>query len=224
MSGEGCIVEGCDRPIHIRSRQLCNAHYIRLRVFGDPLGGGEERGKPLKWLRENMHSDSDDCLIWPFSINDHGYGRIRVDGREWVASRLMCTMKHGEAPSERHEAAHNCGNGHKGCTNPNHLRWATPEENQADRVDHGTSNRGGSNGQSKLDNDSVLLLLSMKRDGVKQKDIAKHIGVSEITVSEIVNGHKWSWLTGIEPKPRPKRNRKPAAANDNNAASQEAAA
>ena len=40
MSAEGCVVDGCERPIHIKSRQLCNAHYIRLRVFGDPMGGG----------------------------------------------------------------------------------------------------------------------------------------------------------------------------------------
>ena len=218
-----CCVEGCDRPIHVKSRQLCNRHYIRWRLFGDPLGGNPERGLPLQWINDHLDSVSDECLIWPYSTNDHGYGRIRVGNREWVASRLMCAMKHGDAPSDRHEAAHSCGNGHLGCTNPNHLRWATPEENQADRVEHGTSNRGEQNAQSVLSSDDVLRVMDMKRSGEAQRDIAQRFGIAEMTVSDIVNGRRWGWLTGIEPKERPGRKRRPIAANDNQPAKERAA-
>lgn len=208
-----CVIAGCERPIHVKSRGLCNVHYIRLRVHGNPLAGGEERGKPYEWIVEHLGSESEDCLIWPFSVNDHGYGRIRHEGREWVASRLMCTLKHGDAPSVRHEAAHSCGNGHKGCTNPNHLRWATPEENQADRVDHRTSNRGNQNGQSKLSENDVLRVVALKDNGVLQREIARQFDMSEMAVSDILTGRRWSWLTGIELKPAKPRRRQ--AANDN---------
>lgn len=39
MSRDGvCAVGGCGLPI--RSRRLCNRHYIRMRLYGHPMGGG----------------------------------------------------------------------------------------------------------------------------------------------------------------------------------------
>jgi HNH endonuclease len=33
-----CSIDGCDREIYNKEHQLCNAHYLRLRRSGDPLG------------------------------------------------------------------------------------------------------------------------------------------------------------------------------------------
>lgn len=41
----GCSIEGCDRPV--KTRGWCNAHYLRWRRHGDPLG----TGIPLKQTR-----------------------------------------------------------------------------------------------------------------------------------------------------------------------------
>ena len=40
-TGKTCSVEGCDREV--ASRGMCNAHYIRWRRYGDPLGGPTPR-------------------------------------------------------------------------------------------------------------------------------------------------------------------------------------
>src|SRR5690349_16534473 len=73
-----------------------------------------------------------DCLKWPFADDGKGYGVIKVDGRQQYAHRIMCTLVNGEPPTELHETAHSCGNGHLGCVHPGHVRWATRAENHAD--------------------------------------------------------------------------------------------
>lgn len=96
------------------------------------------RGKTFLWIVERVGYDGDDCLIWPFN-RVRGYGTLAINGVDWRAPRLMCTLAHGEAPTSGHEAAHSCGRGHEGCMTPNHLSWKTRAENQRDRRAHGTT-------------------------------------------------------------------------------------
>lgn len=62
----------------------------------------------------------------------------------------MCILAHGEPPSPEHVAAHSCGQGHEGCVNPGHLRWATVAENIADTLKHGTRRTLGLAGRRSL--------------------------------------------------------------------------
>src|SRR5690606_24791574 len=43
MSEKTCAIEGCERP-HL-CRDLCSAHYQRLKRHGDPLGSAKKRVK-----------------------------------------------------------------------------------------------------------------------------------------------------------------------------------
>ena len=36
-----CSVEGCENPMHTEKSSLCNTHYRRNRLYGDPLGLSE---------------------------------------------------------------------------------------------------------------------------------------------------------------------------------------
>lgn len=190
-----CSVDGCSRP-H-KSLGYCAKHHWRFATYGDPLGGGPERatasGEPYRWLLGHVGHSGDDCLIWPFSCANKGYGFLQVRGRKVVASRLMCELAHGLPPTTKHQAAHSCGNGYGGCVNPNHLRWATQSENQKDREAHGTSKRGKKGTPHKLTEDDVIEIRRLKST-MSLSQIGKKFGISKTTVSSICRRRSWSWM------------------------------
>src|SRR6185503_14814151 len=100
------------------------------------------KGGNFLWIKGHALYALDDCLIWPFCRTQSGYGHIGYEGKLWTAHRLMCQVAHGEPPTPKHVAAHECGNGHLGCVNPRHLRWKTQSENQHDRKAQGRREGG----------------------------------------------------------------------------------
>lgn len=86
-----------------------------------------------------MAYEGDDCLTWPFLKSPRGYARMHVNGRDKRVSRLVCEEAYGTPPTPDHHAAHSCGKGHLACVTKRHLRWATPVENAADKIIHGTN-------------------------------------------------------------------------------------
>lgn len=133
------------------------------------------------------------CLTWPYNRNSAGYGMIWVDGRGALVSRLACESVHGPAPTDRHQAAHSCGNGHLGCVNPHHLEWKTQAANFADKVDHGTDNRGARHPMARLTEDAVRQIRALK-GALSEKKIAERFGVSASMIGLILRGKKWGWL------------------------------
>ena len=125
----------CVRSSVIGKRTMKKPHALKGRP--SPLRG---RGKGVAWLRARLDHQGDECLPWPFSTDDNGYGIVGYNGKVYKASRLMCIFKHGPAPSDEHQAAHSCGNGHLACTSPNHVFWRTPLENRLESNEHGTGN------------------------------------------------------------------------------------
>lgn len=188
-----CKVEGCGNATGIpgTARGLCRSHYKRWRRHGDPLAGGTAMNARPAWIEAHKGYAGDDCLLWPFSRGEHGYGQFKVKRASTPASRAMCIAAHGKPPSPRHHAAHTCGNGHLGCVNPKHLRWATAAENAADKVDHGTVSRGEAHGQSFLTADKVRQIRAATGF---QRDIAARFGVSRQHVGKIRRGELWAWL------------------------------
>ena len=158
-------------------------------------------GVPLNFIISNLSHDGDDCLFWPFASYSNGYGHLKYEGREWVASRLMCQMAHGPAPTPEHEAAHSCGRGGDGCIHPKHLSWKTRLDNQRDRIGHGTSNRGSTNGQATLTESEVSKIVARLNAGDRQQSIADNFGVTQTAISQINLGKKWGWLTGRRATP-----------------------
>jgi hypothetical protein len=138
--------------------------------------------------------EGDECLKWPFSTDSRGVGTVHFMGRTAKASRVMCILAKGEPPDPSLESAHSCGNGHLGCVNQKHLRWATSSENQMDRVEHGTSNRGSRNGQALLTEADVAEIKRRLAAGEQGKSLALAFDVSAMTISSIKNGTRWGWV------------------------------
>ncbi len=144
-----CSIENCGKP-HL-SRGWCGSHYWRWHKHGDPLSGRIDNGEAGRYFREVvLVYDGTDCLLWPYSCNDSGYGRMQFDGRVQIVSRLACEEEHGPAPTPKHDAAHSCGKGHLACVAKRHMSWKTRAENMADKIVHGTSSRGIKSGAAKI--------------------------------------------------------------------------
>ena len=181
-----CTVPNCVRTV--KAKSLCGRHYQQEYRTGTAMRGYTA----LEWLEANGSPDSDACVDWPFSTKKNGYGQISVDGRNKSAHRVSCEIFNGPPPSPQHEAAHFCGN--RRCVNRRHLRWATPTENAADRIVHGTHLEGEKAGPAKLTNAQARQILM---DNGKQREIAARYGVTQKVVSLIKRGKTYRAALGM---------------------------
>lgn len=113
-----------------------------------------------------------------------------LDGRLQLAHREVCRAAFGPPPTQSHVAAHSCGNGHLGCVNPKHVRWATDEENKHDMLAHGTRLFGEANGAARLTAQQVRAIRDLCAS-LSQRKIASMFGVSKSTVSSICHDETW---------------------------------
>lgn len=93
---------------------------------------------------------------------------------------------------EGHECAHYDGdpsNNHL-----NNLRWTTPTENHADKIRHGTTNRGERCGASKLTENQVLEIRLLRKQKIITRIIGERFGISQQNVCDICNRKTWSHL------------------------------
>jgi len=75
------------------------------------------------------------------------------------------------------------------------LRWDTSAANQADRIQHGTSNRGERNGTAKLTESEVREIRKVYAEGgVSYAKLGETYGVHKMTVAQIITRRTWTWL------------------------------
>lgn len=192
----GCSISECGRPHYAHG--WCKAHYYRWRKHGDPLGGGAPRGSsagsPASYFREVVLAyEGNDCLTWPFTCNNAGYGQMRAGGRSIIVSRRVCEETHGPAPTPDHEAAHSCGHGDQACVTKAHLSWKTHAGNQADMIAHGTNTCGDRHASAKLKSTDVLEVRRL-RGSVTGRELAQKFGVSEAQISRAQTGSNWKHI------------------------------
>lgn len=187
-----CSVDGCGKGV--RSKGLCNAHYLRLWRHGDPKGGALAKGVAKDFFGEALQYQGTACLFWPFAKKECGTAVLNKRGTVLRVPREVCRAVHGEPPAQFYHAAHSCGNGHLGCVNPKHLRWATPTENNLDKVDHGTHNRGERNVHSRLTENQVMEIRSFDPKLNTYAQFARRFGVTRETIRDIVQRRTWAWL------------------------------
>lgn len=217
VEGAVCKVPGCDRPHHSKgmcgkhyktspdrpkcsiadcegrsmAHGLCSSHASRLKRFGDPLAGRQANGEINKMVAALLAGDTDDCIAWPYSKGARGYGVWIVEGERHFAHRRICKLAHGEPPTPKHQAAHSCGNGHLGCVNPKHLRWATAAENATDKKLHGREVIGVDVHTAKLNEEKVQQIRKRLSAGEAFAHIALDFGVTRVAIADIAHGRNW---------------------------------
>lgn len=148
-----------------------------------------------EWLANVINLKQDDCIDWPFPTNRKGgggYGLAYVGGRRVLAHRHVCAAVNGPPPNENSEAAHSCGRSI--CVNPAHLRWASAQENYADKLAHGTDCRGDKHPSVKLSDADAVEVRRKYKAGATTRALAAEYGVSQTTISFMVSGRRRRWL------------------------------
>jgi hypothetical protein len=116
----------------------------------------------------------DECQSHNYGATTHrdSYLMVTWQGKRTTASRAICELVHGPPPTPKHQAAHSCGNAW--CCNGAHLRWATPAENLADKVRHGTADRHRGPVNPRI----AALVGKMATAGLSHRELAQQVGVS----------------------------------------------
>lgn len=147
-------------------------------------------------LSARISADSEDlCQLWTGYRNSAGYGQIEIDGRVWLAHRLVWTVRRGRIPAGL-LVLHRCDT--PLCVNPDHLFLGTPRDNARDSIEKGRSlGRIPDWGVRKrrirkLTDDQVRAIRAA--DG-KQREIAERFGVSRSHVAMIRSGRAKGLIT-----------------------------
>lgn len=135
------------------------------------------KGKSASWIFAHVSHQGDECLPWPFATDGKGYGTMGHKGKQMWAHRFMCILAHGEPPTPKHHAAHECGNGHLGCVNPRHLVWKTPRENHMDGAKKGNLGRNKHGSYTIQPPEQIAQIIAL-RGKMSQTEIAKKFGIS----------------------------------------------
>lgn len=127
------------------------------------------------------------CWEWKAGIRVDGYGSFWKDGKTVLAHRFSWEYFNGQ-PLDGLCMLHHCDN--RACVNPMHLFMGTRLDNNQDAGRKGKK-RGEMNGQAKLHNSDIPIILDLHKQGFSQTYIAQKFQVKQNTISRVINGKTW---------------------------------
>lgn len=185
----------CSHQGRVYSRGFCRWHFKQDADGKDPFTAERKhkarKGEPQAFVRAAAASDTDDCILWPYSRTAAGYGQLSWpgSGRPQHAHRLVLELASGPPPFEGAHACHAAEVCHTpACCNPRHLRWDTNLANALDRAKDGTEVKGEEVHNSKLTEDDVRFI---RLSPLMGKELAERFGVSKTTISQVRTGKVW---------------------------------
>lgn len=141
------------------------------------------RGKPVPRLLKQVVAGRTATKHAKVLLNNRCGKRKGVYVHKLVLEAFVCARPH------KMECCHIDGNPTN--NRVNNLRWDTTKNNWKDRIQHGTTNRGEQNPNSKLTANDVILI---RKDTRSLVDIGKHYGVDSSTIGHIKKRRGWAWL------------------------------
>lgn len=153
------------------------------------MHGNKGKGKAIKFIREALASETEACILWPFSVNPiNGYGHFGVDGKHYAAHRYVCGQAHGPRPTPKHSAAHSCHT--RDCINKRHISWKTHSENMLDKRENGTAQNSWWGRKGKLTAEEVAKIRALEGT-MTQAAIATQFNITESNVRFILSRKTW---------------------------------
>jgi len=148
-------------------------------------------------IKDRVQISDSGCWMWSGARKNcrrgtHRYGWVTFNGKQMSAHRAVWILFYGEIENGK-VICHRCDE--PGCVNPDHLFIGTQADNVVDMIVKGRNRVGSavrkSDGRpvrSKLSDNDIALVRSLRALGVWQKDIAKNFNVSQSCISNILNG------------------------------------
>ena len=133
----------------------------------------------------------DGCWEWMHATDQHGYGVIRVDGKNHRPHRKLWEIEVGPIPEGKH-LCHHCDNPR--CSNPKHLFIGGQRENLRDASEKGRTARGSRHGHAKLFERDIPIIRLMAENGWSNAEMARHYRVSTETIWGIVHRETWTHI------------------------------
>ncbi len=126
-------------------------------------------------------------LILKQRENRHGYFIVDLsrDGRVTTAKVASLVLQSfvGDRPTRQHQCAH--WDGDQLNNRLTNLRWATPKENEADKVRHARDLHGERNHGAILKNDEAAEIRRRLTAGENSKALALEFGVKPATIRDV---------------------------------------
>lgn len=150
---------------------------------------------PLVRLKKNIKQNPETfCWEWQGSLNQDGYGRMRINKKKVMCHRVSYELFVGPIPSGK-IICHRCDNPR--CVNPTHLFVGTDMDNARDSIQKGRKRVGEKEPKAKLTDEAVRFI---RKNGKPKHPIyswvglAKKFGVSASTVRAAATGRQWKHI------------------------------
>lgn len=137
MTKPTCSIEDCAKPS--RYRGWCEAHYRRWHRTGDASHTPPTLDQRF-WAKVDK---SGSCWLWTGAKTLDGYGVISSRGKQTVSHRVAYEMQVGPIPRGQH-IDHMCHV--TSCVRAEHLRLATPKQNNENLSGAYSSSKSGVRG------------------------------------------------------------------------------
>lgn len=136
---------------------------------------------------------SDECMIWPYAVDGHGYGQLIRHRKHIPVHRIAFHFANGHWPVP--VARHTCDKPR--CFNPQHIVAGTMKQNSEDMVARGRMPHGDQHYRSKLTPEDVHAIRSSVKSTYFNGSIQLAIkyGVSRSTISDILRKRTWCHLS-----------------------------
>lgn len=152
------------------------------------------RVRSLRFINNRVNKILAEPRIRRMNITS-GYYRICLSNLEnrihVLVHRLVLESFVGPCP-EGFEAAHL--NGNRLDNRVSNLQWKTRKDNHADKLTHGTAQRGEKNGTAKLKDKTVLSIRSDFENGISQSELVKKYNLGWSNLNSIVRRRSWKHI------------------------------
>lgn len=132
---------------------------------------------------------SGQCWVWKGYKHRQGYGRLKFEGKTWLAHRLAYLFFYKDLPREL-DVMHKCDN--TSCVNPAHLSLGTHKDNMED-----AGRKGRMRGQSKFSKEAVMAIKAAHKVlGIGPKNLGDIFNVHRGTMSRILTNKSYRLIKG----------------------------